>query len=376
MQQQQKQRQPQQQSTYLHPQIQRSRSLSDTSVRPVWDTLPTTNMIHQGSSAEIDGAFGPRSHDGSRGGSIGTVNMHDVLPDPSGTPAQGASNPASLHSPPLSSAPAHQSSFGQSNNYQSSPRMHPGFFGPSATNPSPSNNYLSPDLPLVSATSLRRVKSDSARGHRQSRSEDFRHSDSYNNSMLYPHPPPSNSSQEFISRQYLHPTEAVPPIASRTHRRSMSGSRERTSAHGWSSGASSARASPYPSPSASPRYNPVPLPSSPLPDMSIPSIRGHNLEMNAYMGGMGLGSRQMSQGYTINSSSMGMGVTLGDGVPITVSKVNVTTPSTADASQKRRKQPANFACPIPGCGSTFTRHFNLKGEPLEALSPNCMRSFY
>ena len=39
----------------------------------------------------------------------------------------------------------------------------------------------------------------------------------------------------------------------------------------------------------------------------------------------------------------------------------VTTPSTAKASHDRRKQPANFACPVPGCGSTFTRHFNLKG---------------
>jgi len=40
----------------------------------------------------------------------------------------------------------------------------------------------------------------------------------------------------------------------------------------------------------------------------------------------------------------------------------VTTPSTADASHRRRKQPANFQCPVPGCGSTFTRHFNLKGH--------------
>lgn len=70
------------------------------------------------------------------------------------------------------------------------------------------------------------------------------------------------------------------------------------------------------------------------------------------LGGMGQGMQGMQ----------GMGGQQGpDGVPMTVSKVNVTTPSTADASQKRRKQPANFACPVPGCGSTFTRHFNLKG---------------
>ncbi|KAI0081002.1 hypothetical protein K474DRAFT_1588668 [Panus rudis PR-1116 ss-1] len=66
-----------------------------------------------------------------------------------------------------------------------------------------------------------------------------------------------------------------------------------------------------------------------------------------------------------------------------VSKVNVTTPSTADASQKRRKQPANFTCPVPGCGSTFTRHFNLKGhlrshaeeKPYQCKWPGCGKGF-
>ena len=48
--------------------------------------------------------------------------------------------------------------------------------------------------------------------------------------------------------------------------------------------------------------------------------------------------------------------------PIVVSKPNVTTGRTANASQKRRKQDATFICPVPGCGSTFTRSFNLKGK--------------
>lgn len=63
--------------------------------------------------------------------------------------------------------------------------------------------------------------------------------------------------------------------------------------------------------------------------------------------------------------------------------MNVTTPSTADASQKRRKQPANFQCPVPGCGSTFTRHFNLKGhlrshaeeKPYQCKWPGCGKGF-
>ena len=45
-----------------------------------------------------------------------------------------------------------------------------------------------------------------------------------------------------------------------------------------------------------------------------------------------------------------------------VSKPNVTTGRTANASRIRRKQEANFMCPVPGCGSTFTRSFNLKGK--------------
>lgn len=49
-----------------------------------------------------------------------------------------------------------------------------------------------------------------------------------------------------------------------------------------------------------------------------------------------------------------------------VSKQNVTTTATAEASEKRRKTDANFVCPVPGCGSTFTRHFNLKGTSLQS----------
>jgi len=44
-----------------------------------------------------------------------------------------------------------------------------------------------------------------------------------------------------------------------------------------------------------------------------------------------------------------------------VERQQVTTPATAKASEGRRKGEASFVCPVPGCGSTFTRHFNLKG---------------
>jgi len=50
---------------------------------------------------------------------------------------------------------------------------------------------------------------------------------------------------------------------------------------------------------------------------------------------------------------------------------------------KGRKQPANFACTVPGCNSTFTRGFNLKGhlrshyeqKPYKCLWPGCGKGF-
>ncbi|EPQ52532.1 hypothetical protein GLOTRDRAFT_46612 [Gloeophyllum trabeum ATCC 11539] len=68
---------------------------------------------------------------------------------------------------------------------------------------------------------------------------------------------------------------------------------------------------------------------------------------------------------------------------IPVTKQNVTTHATKDASERRRKGEANFVCPIPGCGSTFTRGFNLKGHlrshtddrPFQCKWPGCEKSF-
>ena len=51
-----------------------------------------------------------------------------------------------------------------------------------------------------------------------------------------------------------------------------------------------------------------------------------------------------------------------DVLPAQVPKVNMTTGRVANVSHRRRKQDANLACPIPGCGFTFTRGFNLEGH--------------
>ncbi|KAJ7024791.1 hypothetical protein C8F04DRAFT_968574 [Mycena alexandri] len=73
----------------------------------------------------------------------------------------------------------------------------------------------------------------------------------------------------------------------------------------------------------------------------------------------------------------------GGGGSIQVSKQNVTTIRTSKASHNRRKQEATFVCPVPGCGSTFTRSFNLKGhirshneeKPFLCKWPGCGKGF-
>ncbi|KZO95542.1 hypothetical protein CALVIDRAFT_457889, partial [Calocera viscosa TUFC12733] len=45
-----------------------------------------------------------------------------------------------------------------------------------------------------------------------------------------------------------------------------------------------------------------------------------------------------------------------------VERRHVTTSATQLASQSRRRSDAPFVCSVPGCGSTFTRRFNLRGH--------------
>ncbi|QRV79557.1 C2H2 zinc finger [Ceratobasidium sp. AG-Ba] len=66
-----------------------------------------------------------------------------------------------------------------------------------------------------------------------------------------------------------------------------------------------------------------------------------------------------------------------------VEKQHVTTTATQAASASRRRNDAQFKCPVPGCGSTFTRRFNLRGHlrshteerPFVCEWPGCSKGF-
>ncbi|VDC06959.1 unnamed protein product [Peniophora sp. CBMAI 1063] len=66
-----------------------------------------------------------------------------------------------------------------------------------------------------------------------------------------------------------------------------------------------------------------------------------------------------------------------------IKRDTVTTTATQAASANRRRNEAHFLCPVPGCGSTFTRRFNLRGHmrshleerPFVCEWPGCNKSF-
>lgn len=297
------------------PSPSRTRSKSDTSARPPqWNTNPFNHPPNSSQHLE------PGS---SNVGSGQTAQMNDVL------------HPIDIIQRPSSSASAVQTSF---NSGSLPPPFH--FAGSNSQGNAPS--FLSPDF----AVSLRRAHSDGGGGprlgHRQSRSEDLR------STMLGPHPgsaipgfPPSRH-VDFLAQQrgsqYLDLPDSR-PLVSRHHRRASSGSRERGSMAGPGPTWGAARSSPYISPHSSPGRYAEPLPGPSLGSGQTPLV-----------------SNDASGGYVDYSHE-----SRGSTPALPVARPNVTTTATADASMKRRINDAKFQCPVPGCGSTFTRHFNLKG---------------
>lgn len=117
---------------------------------------------------------------------------------------------------------------------------------------------------------------------------------------------------------------------------------------------------PYPLPSAQPNLPPIQHPSMSgsqpeLKQESYYTPTSAELYTHAQVLASGAGEGSVSTHYSSVPSITRLPPIL------QVEKKQVTTSATQAASASRRRNEAHFACPVPGCGSTFTRRFNLRG---------------
>jgi hypothetical protein len=284
------------------PYLKRERSKSETfTQRPAWN-LGINNYQPQPQP--------PQQHNLPLQPSLSPDLSPRPLPDYSYMAAQPSSaGPYTSSFPPIS--------------HPGSPLPHAHSFGPPVTTQHP-NHLMNNDMYLSVDPTMRRTHSDSGRHRRGAKSEDFSRSSDFaslNQSLLAP---PNHPSLMVPGDQYR-----GRPNGLTHHRRASSGSRSHERG-GSISGGSSVRASPYPSPNASPLMGYSQL----QPDV-------HTVDMNSLNLREGIHGSPQSQ--------------------INVARPHVTTSATQAASIGRRTSEATFTCPVPGCGSTFTRHFNLKG---------------
>ena len=96
-------------------------------------------------------------------------------------------------------------------------------------------------------------------------------------------------------------------------------------------------------------------PSPPIPDTDLDkSVWSSKHGASSFMLPPG-GAKELGQQLNTGEDLTKMG-----NVEPPLSK-KVATTTTAENNERRRKTDAKFVCPVPGCGSTSTRHFNLKG---------------
>lgn len=321
---------------YLVPigQSQRSRSKSDTSLRPpMWQM--GLNVGHQGLGQAM------------------CSNSSITIPQTPQLPTLNAPTGGSPGSSPLIQQPTFQQHFS---------------YGPPASgqdtgtmpNSAQSSGFLSPNSNIgfdassdIRATDLRRARSETHKRNALSADMTPRFLD------------PGDALQggfgsrpgSAASSPYLSAHDDLPRVPGNigAHRRTFSSG---SHGHGHHRSLSRDRAtlssSPYPSPHASPRVNAGDLPDLSDQGGSYRQGRGNGMRSGTPVDPMGIPVHVM--GVDANGNP-----TVQSQAPIIVPRQNVTTHATADASQRRRRTEAAFKCPVPGCGSTFTRHFNLKG---------------
>lgn len=210
----------------------------------------------------------------------------------------------------------------------------------------PSHDAAFNGLDVGLGADLRRGRYDAR--HRPSRSEDYRSASPFQPPEYLA--PSAAYNQTLSTYGYVGQVRSHDPLGTsmpssagpaRHGRRLSSGSPYPDQRPG---SVSSARPSPYPSPSGSPSHMHQGLPPNGMHEGDLHS------DMNPWA---------------------------------KVERQQVTTPATAKASEGRRKGEASFVCPVPGCGSTFTRHFNLKGHlrshneerPFKCKWPGCEKGF-
>ncbi len=225
------------------------------------------------------------------------------------------------------------------------------------------------------ATRLRRSNSarqSSSGGHRR-----LAHSEDLSRSRMY-----QGADEEFLAQITAPNGGLAPPQTGR----SVSSSNSATSGHHHTL-SGSARVHPYrtghdrhysfgSNASSSSANSASPMPQ--LPGGLMLDAAGNIVPADA-MGAMANMGMESNAVHSPSASSVASGTSSQLAPPVPV----VTSQATQAASASRRKSEALFACPIPGCGSTFTRQYNLRGHlrshaderPYKCDWPGCDKSF-